>query len=362
MEKRVKNVRQSNIELCRIISMCMIIAHHCVFHGGGVNMNICMNKWIALFIFPGGKMCFDTFIAISCWFLVSQNFKTERFFKMWLTVLFYSVGTMIVATYMGYKIALKEWLSGLFLITGSVQGYAATYLAFYLMLPLLSVVREKISREQNIYIIIVFTIFVFLSRFMTLFGTEQSAYCRLILFIYIYFIMLYVKNNPIKILDSPIIMFAIFLVSWGLVFLYYYGAVKYPGNMLWTYTGIFILDEGGISYFIGGLALFFFFKNITIRPIKLINLLGSTTFAVILIHDGHFFRFPVWNMLKTTEWWYSRYYFGYVCLCVFGIYIVCSVIELIRRQIIEKPLFGNKIIRRVCKKLDRIILAKTGDS
>lgn len=30
-----KKLRKSNIELCRIICMICIIAHHCVVHGGG---------------------------------------------------------------------------------------------------------------------------------------------------------------------------------------------------------------------------------------------------------------------------------------------------------------------------------------
>ncbi len=31
---REKKPRDSNIELCRVVSMLLIIGHHCVIHGG----------------------------------------------------------------------------------------------------------------------------------------------------------------------------------------------------------------------------------------------------------------------------------------------------------------------------------------
>lgn len=75
----------------------LIIAHHCVFHGGAVNMDPCANKWIALLILPDGKLCFNAFLAISMWFLVDQEFRAECFLKLWLETLFYSVLFTIAA-------------------------------------------------------------------------------------------------------------------------------------------------------------------------------------------------------------------------------------------------------------------------
>ena len=100
--KRVQ--RESNIELCRIFSMVLIISHHCIYHGNAINMEYCTNKLIALALLPGGKLCFDTFIAISMWFLVDSSFKAVRFVKLWTEVLFYSVLTTIAALLLGAKL------------------------------------------------------------------------------------------------------------------------------------------------------------------------------------------------------------------------------------------------------------------
>lgn len=83
--------RNSSVELLRIFCMFFLIIHHCVLHGGAVGMDICGNRNIALFFLPAGKIAFDAFLAISMYFLVDQTFRMNKFIKMWLLVLFYSV-------------------------------------------------------------------------------------------------------------------------------------------------------------------------------------------------------------------------------------------------------------------------------
>jgi len=110
-EYLVKAPRKSNVELCRIVCMLLIIAHHCSVHGGSMNIDIGMNKFISLFLIPGGKLGFDCFLAISTWFLVDQAFKMERFLKVWFEVLFYSVTFAIVACAMGTVFTARNWFS-----------------------------------------------------------------------------------------------------------------------------------------------------------------------------------------------------------------------------------------------------------
>lgn len=206
--------RKSNIELCRIICLMMIIGHHCVEHGGGINMDPCINKWISYIILPGGKICFDTFIAISCWFLVDQTFRAERFMKMWFEVLFYSVFTISIAAFLGSQFTVLDWITAFLPITGSVQGYAQTYLAFYLLLPFLVKISQGMTKKQNEYILGLLTLFCIVFRIVSsIEWSEQSVYCRLILFIYIYFIILYIKRNCL--FENKLLTGTTTIVLWG---------------------------------------------------------------------------------------------------------------------------------------------------
>lgn len=95
------SLRKSNLELCRIVCMILIIMHHSIIHGGIWGIENCTNKFLGLWFFPGGKICFDAFIVLSVWFLVDQNFKIEHFFKTWIQVLIYSIIFSILAIKLG---------------------------------------------------------------------------------------------------------------------------------------------------------------------------------------------------------------------------------------------------------------------
>lgn len=329
---------------------------------GGMGMASCTNKWIAIFFVPGGKICFDTFIAISCWFLVDQTFKAKRFMKMWLEVLFYSLLTIIIATCLGSTFSAFEWFAACLPITGAVQGYAQTYLAFYLILPLLSIISRKMSRQQNIFTIVVMSIFVFLYRFFSsIIWSEQSVYCRLILFIYIFFLIRYMKNYSTKILDNSVLMFFVFVFGYIILYSYYVFSIIHPKWEGWKWLSVFVVDEGGILFAITGLAFFFFFKNLKLPANDMINAIASSTFAVLLIHDGHFSRGWTWKLLRTTEWFYSQYYFLYVVLCEVMIYFICTVIDYVRKNTFEKLIFNTRAINLLCKKWDSYIADDKGN-
>ncbi|MGN1106719.1 MAG: acyltransferase [Huintestinicola sp.] len=358
MEKS-KKLRDSNIELCRIIAMLLIIAHHFVVHGGGLRTPQYSINWIAAFVQPGGKICFDTFIAISCWFLADQKFRADRFVKLYLETIFYSVVTAIIATFLGVQLSGVEWFSALLPITGGVQGYVQTYIAFYLMVPFLSKISANITKNQNKFAVLLLGAFCIVFRIMSTFiKTEQSVFCRLILFVFIYFVILYAKRYPIKMLESPLCMFSVFTICWLLAFVYNVETAKYPDLTIWPYLRILVHDEGGLLNIFGGLALFFLFKNIKIKPNRVINTLGGTTLAVILLHDGHFSRKHTWALFKP---FYIQPDGAIIptlirfAICVPLVYIICSVIDLLRRKFLEKPLFNSKWMQVLCSGIDNFL-------
>ena len=80
---RSGNLRESNFELLRIISMIFIVAYHLVYYTG---VNIFtqpteINKLWLLFIMLGGKVGVNAFVLISGYFSVTaKNFKTSKRF------------------------------------------------------------------------------------------------------------------------------------------------------------------------------------------------------------------------------------------------------------------------------------------
>ncbi len=72
---KLKRHRQSNIELLRIISMILIVAHHFSVHGGFdfSSTSFSVNRLYIQFLAMGGKIGVDIFVIISGYFLITSN-------------------------------------------------------------------------------------------------------------------------------------------------------------------------------------------------------------------------------------------------------------------------------------------------
>lgn len=347
-------VRDSNIELLRIICMLIIIAHHCVVHGGAIYMENSLNKWIAIFLVPGGKIAFDCFLAISTWFLVDQKFKSERLIKIWLEVLFYSVAFSIFAYLLGTPFTLQNWFSIFFPIAGNSHGFAASYLMFYLLTPFLYKMTQNLNKKQAKWLLLI----VFYAEVMTqIIGNisqyTQPMFSELLLFILFYLIAYYYKKWPIKIMLSKIKPFLIFVIIWLARYAIWIAYTKNPENQFISYLFAISNDESSIFNIVAGFCLFFTFKNMKVKYSNTINSIAITTFGILLIHDHNFFRYALWSkLIKVPEWYYvSDFGFRVISVSII-IFIVCSSVDTVRFHFIEKPFFQHIGLRSICLKRD----------
>lgn len=353
--KETEKIRSSNIELCRMISMLLIIMHHCVYHGGGFDA-MSTNFVSACLIMPGGKLCFDTFITISMWFLVGKDFKTERFLKVWFETLFYSLVTAVISVFcfsdsLSATDSAIRVTSALFPMTGAVQGYAATYLAFYLTLPLLNKIADGLTEYQHLFVLCFGFLFFWIAPFIGRVGTEQSVRSRLLFFCFLYFVIFYLRRKNFKVLNSNRFCVPLFVGCWLLIAaIFFFGRINPSCSIL---IDTFVPDETGLLYTIGGISLFYIFRNLQIKPNWFINLLASTTLGVLLLHDGYFSRVITWEIMHTADWKYYKYYTIYVLGAAISIYLVCSAVDLLRKNVLEKPLFDRKRMQSFCSKVDK---------
>lgn len=353
-----KLTRNSNIELLRILCMLVIIAHHCVVHGGSYNMpQFCTNKIISLFLLPGGKLGFDCFLAISCWYLVDQNYKTSRFIKVWLQVLFYSVLFSVIAFSFGTTFTLTGWLSVFLPITGNSHGFAATYLAFYLLLPFLKRMTQNLNKKQaRLLLALLLYLEVFSQIIGQIDGYSIPIYSELLLFILCYVIALNLKKWPIKICQRKGVMLGIFCMIWYLLFIIRYLYSINPENPLISLFIRTLFDESSITNLVGGFALFFVFINMKERKIPVVNILAAGTFGILLFHDHNFFRYVLWkDLLKAESWYYHEQFIWIMIGIVILIFLTGFVIDRIRFYLFEKTVFNNTKVIKSCKKCDALI-------
>lgn len=148
-----KPIRNSSIELLRIISMVMILSCHFATHGGfsfdAQTLSVPRFWWY--FIEMGGNFGVDVFVLISGYFLITSKggiFNFKRILKFWGQVIFYSIVIYLVFGILGVsEFSAKSLLKTFFPITFSSWWFASTYFVLYLIHPFLNMFLKKIDKS-----------------------------------------------------------------------------------------------------------------------------------------------------------------------------------------------------------------------
>lgn len=118
----VWQVRQSGIELLRIIMMLTIIAHHYVVNSGlleEISYNMLSLRSLFLLVFGwGDKYAINCFVMITGYFMCSREITIKKFLKLFFEIEFYNIVIYFLFLITGYvKFSMtddKNGVAGLF--------------------------------------------------------------------------------------------------------------------------------------------------------------------------------------------------------------------------------------------------------
>lgn len=343
MQNIAKKERNSNLELFRIISMLLIVAHHLVVNSG-ITVNVFLNplsaKSIFLLLLGGwGKMGINCFVLITGYFMCKSKITAKKFCKLLFEIEFYKIAVYLIFVISGYiDFTFKGMLKAVLPFTSIAQNFVGCFLVFYILIPFLNILIRNMTEKQHMYLMLLLGfVYVILG---TVFGAGiQFNYITW--FIVLYVFASYISLYPKKIFNNTIFWCIAFLSSFvlsaiSIVALNYLDA-KY--NFLTAY--FLMADSNKIMAFVTGFCGFMFFKNANIRSSKIINTIAASSFGVLLIHsNSQEMRKWLWmDTLKIAEAYNSNFLIVYAVLSVIVIYIVCTLLDYLRIQLIEKPFF-----------------------
>lgn len=97
-----------------------------------------------------------------------------------------------------------------------------------------------------------------------------------------------------------------------------------------------------------------FFRNLEIKYNKYINLIAGTIFGVLQIHaNSDAMRTWLWgDVLKNDIVYFSEWLMIHSFGSVIGVFLICSIIDLLREKFIENPMLRLLDTWRNCKKVD----------
>ena len=83
--------------------------------------------------------------------------------------------------------------------------------------------------------------------------------------------------------------------------------------------------------------MFYYFTRKQEKSNKIINTIASNVFAVYLISDNNYIRSIIWNKLFNVSSYINSYYLILnLIISVLFIFIICIIIEVLRKMTIEK--------------------------
>ena len=352
--KSPEKKREINLELLRILAMLMVISLHYLGKGKTLSMGILYvlpsnanfaNEVLAWTLEAASYAAVNLYIMISGYFLVNATARAEKLFKIFVQVLFYSIGIYLIFLVSGNVPA--EYADGyhksIYLLPVSSHHYwfASIYLLFYTLAPFLALGLRKMTKKQMLglcVILLLITSRTFKYILPNMAMIEKDGYSILwmvVLFVVAAYIRRFVPVNPKKRFLYLGIYFLSVLATVGGSFAVSYvvrttGHLKDYPEYLYGYNSPTII--------IAAISLFLFFRTIKIKEGffgKIILFFAPLTFGVYLLHE-HFLLRDFWTKFWKVDVYYQKPYFilHYIGV-VLAVFLIGAAVEWIRKTIFE---------------------------
>ena len=357
----MKKIRNSNIEILRIISMLFIVVSHYTVHNGVLNSSlpIGLNR-LLLEITTLGNIGVIIFVLITGYYMIKQkSFKLKKIVNLYFQVAFYSIIIYILFIILKLEpISIRGIIKSFIPITFGQYWFVTAYFLLYIFSPFINKFLNNLSRKEHLNFIII-SIFIF--SIVSTFTMQQLYGNEIIQFIIFYSMGAYLKKYPKNIFSENKKINKILLIITTLLLI---GSVVifdlFGKNISYT---TYMFNRNSILSILFSLSLFNIFINKKSFTNNFINIIASCSFGVYLIHDNSLVRSVIWsNIFKNSNYIYSNFLIIHMLFTIIIVYIVCTIIEYIRKNTVEKLITKmlndkiDKIQLYVEKKLNKIYL------
>lgn len=285
----------------------------------------------------GGKTGINCFVLVTGYFMCQSKISIRKFMKLLMQIEFYKIVIYLLFLLSGYApFRLKEFVKTILPIYGLGTGFTASYMVFYLFIPYLNLLIGVMDEARHLTLM---GLCLMTGTVLQTFLKAPEAFTYVGWFMVLYMIASYIRLYPKKLFcDKKLCGGALIvslLLSWGSVVA---GAWVYSefGKGIYYH---FVSDSNKLLAVVTAVSAFLFFKNLNMGYHKLINKTAASTFGVLMIHaNSDIMRQWLWqDMLKNVFFYHSNFFIPHAIGSVLGIYIICTLIDMLRIRFVEKP-------------------------
>ena len=341
--------RDSNLELFRILSMLVIVAHHYVVNSGlleciDAQTKLQLKDYFSLLFGWGGKTGINCFVLITGYFMCTSHITKQKFCKLLGEYYFYTIGIWAVFLLTGYEaFSVKDLLQVLFPFFSVSNGFTSCFLSFYLLIPFLNKMIHALTQQEH-FLLMMWCLCVYVV--LPSFAKAEVTFNYVTWFSILYIIAAYLRLYPQSWFESSRITGMIALVClilswWSVVILAWLSRLAEKG--IWL-SYFFVSDSNKVLALATGGSLFLFFRSLKLGYSKCINTIAASTFGVLMIHaNSDTMRRWLWRDVCNNV---GAYTVGNVVphavVCVVIIYAVCTLIDMGRIWLLRHIRFGIK--------------------
>lgn len=346
MKSAINNkIRASNIELLRVLAMCLIFLNHLSYHGGFFEYSTGVNRHVANLFVCGGKLGVAVFVLIGAYFLIEKSFKMVNVIGLWIKTFIISV---IGAFFMFLtSCSIKDLIRGILPFYTAVLWFVPVYIVLLFLSPFLNKLIHNISKLQLFLLILVLLYPLGIIPMLrggddVFLGTGNLSW-----FVYLYFIASYIRLYIDEgIMKYKWIVLVIFICGYFTMFLLI---------ELFGVDGLPFRSNGSLLILICSISMLLFFgKCIRTFQSRIINILGKASFVVYLMHDNPA-RELIWkNILKTPNYYTSSFFIVYAILLVVVFFTISIIVNEIL-QFLNKIVLNTKPVINFCNTIDSLM-------
>lgn len=331
-------IRNSNLELYRIIVMLLIVAHHYVVNSGLMDVmaeSPLSGRSIFFYLFGAwGKTGINCFLMITGYFMCTSQITVRKFLKLLFEVEFYKITIYAIFLLSGYEtFSVPGCIRSVVPMLSLTDGFVSCFLVFYLCIPFLNILVHNMDRRTH-GLLIVLCLFIYTVHCTVPYTTVTMNYVSW--FCVIYFIASYIRFYE-NVLSN---------VKWGAVLCILVSIASIIYRLKKGYCSdvevyYYISDSNALMSVLTSVCTFMFFKDLHIKYNKLINTIGSSTFGVLLIHaNSDTMRQWLWrDTLDNVGHYADGLFWLRPIITVCAIFTICVIIDRLRVHFIENPIF-----------------------
>ncbi len=315
-------VRESNFELLRNLAMFMVLIIHANFVSLPTPMEPELTAAPIATIFRYlteslGIVSVNIFILISGWFRINTNAK--RVLKFVFQILCFWIGGYLVCLLLGGAVLSWEGILACFSLT-KWDWFIKAYAVLLIIAPVLNAFVDQASDKQLRNFLIAF--FLFQSTYGWIGGGSRFfvyGYGPLS-FIRLYLLAQYARRETCKETPNPfrlpkyfdLLLFLVTAILNTAIALVYLKSGHCVNSYVFAYCNPLVI--------LGSLFLLLFFSKLKMKPNRVINWFGASSFAVYLLHSQVDIRKYFTEIVVNLE---SRFQ-GVVAICMIFLFLILT--------------------------------------